>query len=238
MIGKNLSCKLDCSQAYHCLHMADQQSIELLPFTFNFARRTIAYRRLAQGLNRSLLVCFEIHPQISRSSHQIWPMCTKLWWHWHSCQYPSKTDQNLRALFQCLTKADLKLSMVTCHCGVQEVDFFVPTVIAKVVAPQKQEIAKFFEKSNFQDPRKHSGAKLDFWTTSCTIYLGWQNYSLSFPNYSKQRMPKQKLRSPLTLTKFREVDEAKYRCYQLSLRLPLPGKQLLLLTVESFQAAC
>ena len=32
MVGKNLFCKLDCSQAYHCLQMADQQSIELLAF--------------------------------------------------------------------------------------------------------------------------------------------------------------------------------------------------------------
>ena len=37
MAGKNLFCKLDCSQAYHCLQMADQQSIELL--AFNFASR-------------------------------------------------------------------------------------------------------------------------------------------------------------------------------------------------------
>ena len=43
--GKNLFCKLDCSQAYHCLQVADQQSIELL--AFNFANRTFAYRRLA-----------------------------------------------------------------------------------------------------------------------------------------------------------------------------------------------
>ena len=41
MAGKNLFCKLDCSQAYHCLQMADQQSIELL--AFNFASRTFAY---------------------------------------------------------------------------------------------------------------------------------------------------------------------------------------------------
>ena len=52
MAGKNLFCKLDCSQAYHCLQMADQQSIELL--AFNFASRTFAYRRLAQGLSCSL----------------------------------------------------------------------------------------------------------------------------------------------------------------------------------------
>ena len=50
--GKKLFCKLDCSQAYHCLPMADQRSIEMLPF--NFASRTFAYRRLAQGLSRSL----------------------------------------------------------------------------------------------------------------------------------------------------------------------------------------
>ena len=52
MAGKNLFCKLYCSQAYHCLQIADQQSIEIL--AFNFASRTFAHRRLAQGLNRSL----------------------------------------------------------------------------------------------------------------------------------------------------------------------------------------
>ena len=52
MTGKNLFCKLDCLQEYHCLQMADQQSIELL--AFNFTSRTFAYRILAQGLSRSL----------------------------------------------------------------------------------------------------------------------------------------------------------------------------------------
>ena len=52
MAGKNLFCKFDCSQAYHCLQMADQQSIELL--AFNSASRTFAYRRLAQRFSRSL----------------------------------------------------------------------------------------------------------------------------------------------------------------------------------------
>ena len=48
LAGKSLFCKLDCSQAYHCLHMADQSSVEML--AFNFASRTFAYKRLAQGL--------------------------------------------------------------------------------------------------------------------------------------------------------------------------------------------
>ena len=49
--GKKMFCKLECSQAYHCLQMADQRSVELL--AFNFASRTFAYRRLAQGLSRA-----------------------------------------------------------------------------------------------------------------------------------------------------------------------------------------
>ena len=52
LTGKKLFCKLDCSQAYHCLQMADKRSVELL--AFNFASRTFAYRRLAQGLSRAL----------------------------------------------------------------------------------------------------------------------------------------------------------------------------------------
>ena len=51
LAGKLLFCKLDCSQAYHCLQMADQRSVEML--AFNFASRTFAYKRLAQGLSRS-----------------------------------------------------------------------------------------------------------------------------------------------------------------------------------------
>ena len=52
MAGKKYFCKLDCSQAYHCIPMADEQSIQLL--SFNFGSRTFAFLRLAQGLNRSL----------------------------------------------------------------------------------------------------------------------------------------------------------------------------------------
>ena len=40
LAGKSLFCKLDCSQAYHGLQMADARSVEML--AFNFARRTFA----------------------------------------------------------------------------------------------------------------------------------------------------------------------------------------------------
>ena len=72
MAGKKLFCKLDCSQAYHCLQMADERSIEML--AFNFASRTFAYRRLAQGL-RSPFGLFQLYARIFGQSHQSRPMC-------------------------------------------------------------------------------------------------------------------------------------------------------------------
>ena len=45
---KSLFCKLDCSQAYHCLQMADQRSVEVL--AFNFAYRNV---RLQKTCTRS-----------------------------------------------------------------------------------------------------------------------------------------------------------------------------------------
>ena len=49
---KSLFSKLDCSQTYHCLQTVDQRSVEML--AFNFANTTFAYKRLAQGLSRSV----------------------------------------------------------------------------------------------------------------------------------------------------------------------------------------
>ena len=50
--GKSLFCKLHCSQANHCLQMVDQWSVKML--AFGLARRTLAYKWLAQGLSRSV----------------------------------------------------------------------------------------------------------------------------------------------------------------------------------------
>ena len=51
--GKNLFCKPDCLQAYHCVQMADELSVQLL--AFNLASPTFAYNCLAQGLNESVM---------------------------------------------------------------------------------------------------------------------------------------------------------------------------------------
>ena len=52
MAGKDYSASLTVHKLIHVLQMADKRSVEML--AFNFASRTFAYRRLAQGLSRSL----------------------------------------------------------------------------------------------------------------------------------------------------------------------------------------
>ena len=50
---------------------------------------------------------------------------------------PEQLIKNLRAVFQCLRKAGLKLSIAKCHFGVQQVDFLGRTITTNGVAPQK-----------------------------------------------------------------------------------------------------
>ena len=117
MAWKNLFCKLDCSQAYHCLQMADQQPIEL--YAFNFSSRSFAYRRLAQGLNRSLSAfssfrCEYFDPVIKVDQCAQYVDDIGI-----AANTPRQLLKNLRAAFQCLRKEGLKLSMAKCRFGVQ-----------------------------------------------------------------------------------------------------------------------
>ena len=121
--------------------MAEKQSIELL--AFNFASRTFAYRRLAQERCCSLTA-------FSSSTHEYLDPVIK------TNQYAQNVDdngktintpqqlmKNLRAVFYCLRKAGLKLSMAKCQFGVHEVDFPGRIITTKGIAPQKQKIVKF-----------------------------------------------------------------------------------------------
>ena len=126
LAGKSLFCKLDCSQAYHYLQMADQLSVEML--AFNFASRTFAYKRLAQGLSRSVSA-------FSRFMREYLDPVVKA----DQCaQYVDDigiaanngTDltQNIRAVFQCIRNAGLKLTIEKCHFGVRQVELLGRTI--------------------------------------------------------------------------------------------------------------
>ena len=123
---KKRFCKLDCSQANHCLQMADQRSVELL--AFNFASRTFAYKRLAQGLRRALSAfssflreyldkvikadqCAQYVDDIGIAANSV-----------------AQLIHNIRAVFECIRNAGLKLTIEKCHFGVIRVEFLGRTI--------------------------------------------------------------------------------------------------------------
>ena len=212
--------------------MADQQSIELL--AFNFATRAFAYRRLAQGLSRSLsafssFIREYLDPVIKADQCAQYVDDIGI-----AVNTPEQLIKNLRAVFQCLRKASLKLSMAKCLFGVQEIDFLGRTITTKGVAPQKQKIAKFLEKVKFPRSKK-----------ALQRYIGFLNYYRKYiPRLAERLTPFFQLlkstkipNTPDIMKEFREINVALDRCCQLALRQPLPGKQLVLMTDASFQAA-
>ena len=144
MAAKKLFCKLDCSQAYHCLQMADQRSIEVL--AFNIASRTFAYRRLAQGLSITLSAFSSFMREYLDKVIKADQCAQYVDYIGIAANAAEQLFNNLRATFHCIPKAGLKLTMHECHFGATENDFFGRTITpAGPKLPGKYKISDFQE---------------------------------------------------------------------------------------------
>ena len=130
LAGKSLFCKLDCSQAYHCLQMADQRSVEML--AFNFASKTIAYKGLAQDLSRfvsafSRFMREYLDPVVEADQCAQYVDDIGI-----AANNATDLTRNIRSVFQCIRDAGLKLTIEKCHFGVRQVEFLGKTEIPKI----------------------------------------------------------------------------------------------------------
>ena len=233
MAGKSYFCKLDCSQAYHCLQMADEQSIQLL--AFNFGSRTFAYLRLAQGLNRSLSAfnstireyldalvkadkCAQYVDDIGVAAHNV-----------------DELVANIEAVFQQIQKAGLKLSMSKCAFGHPKIEFLGRSITTKGVAPLEKRIDDFLKK-----------LKLPTSVKSLQRYIGFvQFYRQYIPKLAEKLVPLYKLLQKdvkFEMTQAHkdavfDINENLARAAKLSLRFPLPDKQLVIMCDASEHAA-
>ena len=163
LAGKSLFCKLDCSQAYHCLKMADQRSLEKL--AFNFASRTFAYKRLTQGFSRSVFAfssCMREHLDPVVKADQCAQNVDDI-----GIAANNATDltQNLRAAFKCIRQAGLKLTIQKCYFRVRQVEILGRTISPEEISPQVRETENFLVKFRLFKVKK-----------AIQRYLGFVNY--------------------------------------------------------------
>ena len=109
LAGKSLFCKLDCSQAYHCLQMADQRSVGML--AFNFASRTFAYKKLAQGLSRSVSAFSSFMREYLGPVVKADQCAQNVNDNGIAANNATDFTRNIRAVFRCIRKAGLKLAL-------------------------------------------------------------------------------------------------------------------------------
>ena len=167
LAGKLLFCKLDCSKAYHCLQMADQRSVEML--AFNFASRKFAYKRLAQGLSRSVSAFSSfmreyLDPVVKTDQCAQYVDDIVI-----AANNATDLTRNIRAVFECVRQAGLKLTTEKCHFGVRQCEFLGRTISPGGISPQAQKIQNFLQKLRFPKSKK-----------ALQWYLGFVNY---YKNY-------------------------------------------------------
>ena len=152
LAGKSLFCKLDCLQAYHCLQIADQRSVEML--AFNFASRTFAYKRLAQGLSRSVSAFSSftreyLDPVVKADQCAQYVDDIGI-----AAKNATDLTRNIRAVFKCIRQAGLKLTKEKCHFGVRQVKFLERTLSPEWISPQARKIQNFLDKLRFPKSKK------------------------------------------------------------------------------------
>ena len=233
LAGKSLFCKLDCSQAYHCLQMADRRSVEML--AFNFASRTFAYRGLAQGLSRSVSAFSSfmreyLDPVVKADQCAQYVDDIGI-----AANNATDLTRNIRAVFKCIRQAGLKLTIEKCHFGVRQVEFLGRTISPEGISPQARKIQNFLAKLRFPKSKK-----------ALQRYVGFVNYYRNYiPRMAEKLNPLYKLLKtevPINITSelkeiFDSVNKALSDACELALKQPIPGKQLVLMTDASFRSA-
>ena len=132
--------------------MADQRSIEML--AFNFASRTFAYRRLAQGLGRALSAFCSFMREYSDKVIEADQCAQNVNDIGIAANDADQLINNLRATFQCIQKAGLKRTMHKCYFCATEIDFLGPTITPAGVKPQRLRVQNFLENTKFPKSKK------------------------------------------------------------------------------------
>lgn len=233
LAGKKYFSKLDCSQAFHVVQMADIESVQLL--AFNFESRTYAFLRLAQGLSRSV-------SSFSSFMRQYLDPCIAA----DRCfQYVDDVGtasltadeqvENLQAIFKCIDKSGLRLTMKKCEFGLPKIQFLGNSITSQGLSPNKEKVQTFLD--NLKLPKN---------TRHVKRFIGFLQFFRAFiPSLSIKLFPFYKLlRNDVEfkitkehITNFEVIKEDLLKATNTYLRLAKPNLQYVILTDASYHGA-
>ena len=231
--GKTLFTKLDCSQAYHCVQMADPLSVQLL--SFNFASRTYAYTRLAQGLNKTVTV-------FSSFVRSYVDSCVAANLHTQfmddmGCGVETFEQMilTLRQILDCLRKSGLRLPPQKCEFGMPSINFLGNTITSKGLKPEKGKIEKFLNTIKVPTTVKQVKRLVGF-----TLF-----FRSFFPHLAQNLMPWYKLLRKNVefiledehLKCFENIKKDLLKATETTLRLAKPGQQYVILCDASYYSS-
>ena len=233
LAGKKIFCKMDGSHGYYSVPMADDQSVQLL--AFNFASRTYAFQRLAQGLSRSVSAfssfmrqnldpvitadkCFQYVDDIGIGAYDTEDMLEKL-----------------EAVFKCIRESGMKLATDKCAFGLAEIQFLGNTITSEGLTPIRQKITTFLNSFKMPKTVKQIKRMIGF----------FMFYKAFIPELADKLLPFYKLLkkdSDLKTTEEHKImlekltNDLQTAC-EMSLKLPKTNKQYVIMTDASFYAA-
>ena len=132
--------------------MADQSSVEML--AFNFASRTFAFKRLAQGLSRSVSAFSSIMREYLDPVVKADQCAQYIDDTGNAANNATDLTRSIRAVFKCIREAGLKLTVENCHFGVRQVEFLGRTISPEGISPQARKIQNFLDKLRFPKSKK------------------------------------------------------------------------------------
>ena len=213
--------------------MADQRSVEML--AINCASRTFAYRRLAQGLSRSVSAFSSfmreyLDPVVKADQCAQYVDDIGI-----AANNATDLTRNIRAVFKCIRQAGWKLTIEKCHFGVRQVEFLGRTISPEAISPQARKIQNFLNKLRFPKSKKVLQRYLGF-VNYCRIYIPRMAEKLNpFYNLLKTEVPIN-ITAELKET-FDSVNKALSDAFELAPKQPILGKQLVIMTDASFRSA-
>ena len=233
LAGNSLFCKLDCSQACHCLQMADQQSVEML--ALNCASRIFAYKRLAQSLGRSVSAFSSfmreyLDPVVKADQCAQYVDDIGI-----AANNATDLTRIIRAVFKCVRQAGLKLTIEKWHFGFRQIELLGRTISPTGISQQARKFQNVLDKLRFPKSKKALQRYLAF-------VIFYRNY---IPRFAEKLNPFYKLPKmevPINITSelketFDSVNKDLSDTCQLALKQPIPRRQLVLMTDASFRGA-